>query len=265
MVNKHLLLTIQGTVAGSALVSEGWQVGIRNLLTWGGGGIPDVGDLPSDWEPVAATINRDETDWTITGNWSVDGPLTNTFSADDWLNDQVAPALYDWMVGTKQSVNVRITRLNVYPIGSPTGKAVPAPPYLAGSPVTLEFKTPYGAGTVSDSLPLQNSIVCSHRSAQVGRRGRGRIYLPPTGPSIISNSLIGATACQTIADAHAAFLEAISLPGGATDPLTRPIVTGGNFTQYAVVQSVEVDNVMDTQRRRRKQLVPTVYSASTSY
>lgn len=260
---KHLLLTIGGFTAGTGLENEVWQVGVRWNLTWGPIAPPQVGPINDTWDPEAATINRDETDWTITGNWSIGGPSGAQFSADDWLNDQVAPAMYDWMVGTKQSTACRITTINVYPIGAPTGRSVPAPPYVAGSPVSLVYKTPYGAGSTSGLLPLQNSIVCSHRSAQVGRRGRGRIFLPPSGSSIITNGLINATACQDIADAHAAFLAACSLPGGTgLTARTIPIVTGGNFTEYGQILAVQVGNVMDTQRRRRKALVETVYSAS---
>jgi hypothetical protein len=262
---KHLLLTIQGTVAGTGLEEETWQCGIRWALNWGDGSVAPAGTLNNNWNPVAAVIGRDETDWTITGNWSVDGPLVDTFSADDWLNDQVAPALYDWMVGTKQSGNVRINALSVYPIGAPSGRSVPAAPYTTGSPVTLQYKSPYGAGTSTGLLPLQCSIVCSHRTAQVGRAGRGRIFLPPTGTSTTSNGLIGATACQDIADAHAAFLEACVPPGGLSDLELRPIVTGGNWTKYAVINAVEVGNVVDTQRRRRKSIQETRYSASTTY
>lgn len=260
---KHLLLTINGYNAGTALQGETWQCGIRFLLDFGLSEPAPIGTLPDDWNPTAVTINRDETDWTITGNWYADGPLTASFQADDWLNDQVAPAMYDWMVGTKQSSNCRITSLNVYPIGAPSGRSLPAPPYSSGSPVTLTWKTPYGAGTTSGVLPLQCSIVASHRSAQVGRRGRGRIYLPPTGSAVITDGVLSGTNPQTVANAHAAMLEAVcDIPA---TPRLRPIVTGKPWSSYAVIQSVEVGNVIDTQQRRRRSLVETRASSSVSY
>lgn len=261
---KHLLLTINGHTTGTGLEAETWQCGLRLALTFAAPFEP-VATLPDYWDPVAATISRDETDWTIEGNWTVNGPLTATFAPDDWLNDQVAPALYYWMVGTKQTGNSRIDSASVYPIGAPSGHAIPAPPFSGGSPVTLSYKTPLGAGTSTGLLPLQCSMVASHRTAQTGRAGRGRMYLPPTGSSELSNGLVGATACQAIADAQAAFLEALCDLGTGVDPNLRPIVTGGNFTKGAVINSVIVDNVVDTQRRRRKSIASTEYSASTSY
>lgn len=262
---KHILLTIGGSYTGD-VSTETWQCGIRFLLTWGTiGTTPLIGDLPTDWNPVAATINRDETDWTIVGNWSVDGPLTSTFSADDWLNDQVAPAIYDWIPEIKASNALTVETLKVYPIIGPSGKADPAAPYATGSPVVLTWKTPLGAGTTTGLLPLQNSIVASHRTTQIGRRGRGRVFLPPTGPASVSFGRLASGVANAIASGHADFLATVSLDGGATDPLLRPIVTGAPWNRYAVVTTVEVDDVMDTQRRRRRSLVPNKESVSVGY
>lgn len=260
---KHLLLTITGKYDDPTLSEEIWQTGVRCILDLGGS-VEPIGTLPNNWEPVAATIARDETDWTIDGNWTIDGVGALGFAADDWLNDQVAPAIGTWIADTKASNAVQVTDLNVYPIGAPSGRSVPAPPYTSGSPVHLQWKTPLGAGTVSGMLPLQNSVVASHRTSQIGRRGRGRMFLPPTGPSSVSYARLTDTARDAIAAGHAAFLEAISDIGGVSQTL-RPIVTGAPWTQYAVVGTVVVDDVMDTQRRRRNKLTPDAASVTVSY
>jgi hypothetical protein len=65
---------------------------------------------------------------------------------------------------------------------------------------------------------------------------------------------------------HGALLEGISIGSGV--PATwnvRPIVTGSPWGNYAVVNSVQVGDVMDTQRRRRRQLVEARAAYSPSY
>lgn len=44
-----------------------------------------------------------------------------------------------------------------------------------------------------------------------------------------------------------------------------PIVTGGAWTDYALINQVQVGNVVDTQRRRRNKLVEARAVASVSY
>lgn len=262
---KHLLLTFGGDYTDSANVGEIWQNSLRCTLVFGG--TDPVGTLPNNWEPVAADINRTETHWTITGNWTVDGPLTAGFAPDDWLNDQVAPALDTWLGQSGISDNIRLLWAKVFPIGS-NGNAVPAPPYSQGSPILLEWTSAYPLGDDGGNmLPLQNALVISHRSAQTGRKGRGRMFR--AGMSVNSNDANGAvpsTIQGYLLSAQVAFLEAVSLAStGPEDPELRPAIIGAPWTSYGTINQVRVGNRMDTQRRRRDQVEETYSSASPSY
>jgi len=63
-----------------------------------------------------------------------------------------------------------------------------------------------------------------------------------------------------------AFLEGIAVTGGVGhSEWALPIVTGKPYDNYAVVTSVQVGDVMDTQRRRRRQLVESYHSEDVSY
>jgi len=263
---KHLLLTIQGDSNTPDLSSEVWQVGLRLALNFGP--IDDIATLPNDWEPVATTINRVESSWTITGNWKAgkSPSFLTFFNPDDYLNDQVAPAVAAWMADNKSSNQMTVRQMALYPIGAPSGRAVPAPPYSSGTPCLLTMTDVSIAGTVSGLLPLQNSIVASHRTSQIGRAGRGRMYLPPTGPSSVSNGRLTSAVVSDVLDAQVALLQALDLdPVLSTDPHVRPIVTGGNWTKYSVINQVRVGDIMDTQQRRRRQLLETVSSAAVTY
>lgn len=261
---KHLRLQIAGDYVPNTLPGEIWETTLRLGLNFGS--IDDIGSLTSAWDPSAATIARTESDWTITGNWTVHVGFDN-FAPDDYLNDQVAPAVIDWMAALNLSNQVRVRTLKLMPCDSPNGAGVPAPPYATGSPCTLEWTSSYPTGGASGTqLPPQNSVVVSHRGAQVGARGRGRMFLPTITSSALSGAKLAATPQGEIRDAHIAFLEALALsPLSPTAAHVRPIITGKPFTEYSVINQVRVGNVVDTQRRRRNALTETYVSDSVSY
>lgn len=260
---KHLYLTIQGHCTTPGLTNEVWQTGVRLALVFGS--VDDIGTLPNSWNPIAHTINRVETNWTISGNWLAHQGSID-FDPGDYLNDQVAPAVQVWMQANRASNQIRVDQLALYPIGAPLGRAVPAPPYASGTPCLLSLTAPVMDGVTSGLLPLQNTVVASHRTSQIGRPGRGRMFLPPTGSSTAVNGLLTDSNRDAIAAAHRDFLEALAFDGPTpTDPSVRPIVTGGNFTQYAVINQVRVGNVMDTQQRRRRQLIETFANETVTY
>jgi hypothetical protein len=66
--------------------------------------------------------------------------------------------------------------------------------------------------------------------------------------------------------AQVTLLEALALAGDpVTGPNVQPIVTGGAFTNYAVISQVRVGNIFDTQNRRKRQLPETYVSDTVSY
>lgn len=262
---KHLLLTIEGGYTDGALAAERWQTGLRLGLVFGA--VDDIGTLPSNWDPAAHTISRTEATWTITGNWRVNGPSGAVFNPDDYLNDQAAPAVIDWAAFTNQSTAVRVDTLKLAPISAPLGREVPAPPFAVGSPCLLTWTSANPTGGDGGSLlPLQDSVVVSHYTSQLGRRGRGRMFLPPSSSSSISGGRLTTTARDHIRDGAVAFLEALALsPVGAGAAHVRPIVTGKPFVNYSVIDQVLVGRVIDTQRRRRRSLDEQKSSAPVTY
>lgn len=266
MANEtHLLLNLRGDYVDTDLSAETWQCGIR----WRGSntGADTIGTLPDDFAPAAATINRDETNWTITGNWLYQGPAAFHISVDDWLNDQVAPAAATMIGNARFSNQVRLLRLDVYPIGT-NGRAVPAPPYASGTPVSLVWKSgsePKGSGSAS-VLPLQISCVNSFRTAQIGRVGRGRIYLPPfTTASLTADGHFASSLPADVAGFVSTFLTSATIDSSVTSTYVSPIVTGAPWTKYAVINACRVGDVPDTQRRRRRQLDETYSSVAVPH
>lgn len=253
----NVLLNVIGSYTDAALSTEAWQFGCRFRVS--NTEADAVGLLPTDFQPTAANIDRTETSWTIKGNWSLSGPATAVFHVDDWLNDQVAPALATFLADGKFSAFAQVNELKAYPIGSPDGKAIPAPPYAQGTPITLAYTGTLPHGTSGGLMPLQCASVVSLRTGNTGRRGRGRFYIPAPNLSLLStNGLVGSSTVSAMSAAAEAFLAGCQVALTVPNTLyVQPIVTGSPFLNYGTVSSVVVDNVVDTQRRRTKSLIRT--------
>lgn len=259
----HLYVVVQGRYKATAtnLAEEAFQTGYRFIATTADP--PDsIGELPSDSAvyPVSANHNRDETNWTISGNWNLEMGVTDLDPAD-WLNDQLAPAWVTFFGTARFSSTAYIETIKVYPINA-NGRVEPAPPFSTGTPCTLTFKseTSCDGGGGAGLFPPQIAVVASLRTEQIGPSSRGRMFLPaiPTG-DIANFGQYGTTNAGTMATAAGAMLEASQLTGGAGEPWCLPAVIPGNWATYALVKQVRVGSVFDTQRRRRNQL-PEVYS-----
>jgi hypothetical protein len=264
---KHLYLTFYGRYSEATLDTETWQTGIRLALVFGT--VDDVGTLPNNWEPVATSHDEADDNWTLSGNWSVDGPLAQTFDPASYMVDYGIPTAKAWINQNTIHENAYLTGLKLFPIGT-DGRAVPAVPYAQGSPieVVMTDATDHGGGS-GTAMPLQLSAVVSNRTLQTGRAGRGRNYIP--GPMVnalasSTNPHISTTYAGYYLANHIATLEGLSYTGtGGSTAHVRPIVTGGGYNKYGMITSVRVGNVFDTQRRRRRSLQETVVSDTTDY
>lgn len=261
MSATNFLLTLNGSYrSGPAAGSEIWQTGVRLALGTGSGEPDMVGTLNSI-DIVAANIARTETDWTIDSNWTTEMGVSD-FDPGDFLNDQAGPAAAGLIASAAFASDVQIDSLKLYPINT-TGHVEPAPPYAQGSPAVLEWTSATGrSGTGSQGLPPQCSVVASLRTQQTGRKGRGRMYLPPCPVSYMSNLVIGSANVSTISTLVKTFLEGLRVSAGVGGVWCWPIVTGAPYAKYAAVSRLVVDNVVDTQQRRRRAIPVTATSTA---
>lgn len=115
--------------------------------------------------------------------------------------------------------------------------------------------------------PPEVSCCLSWQTPQPGRRGRGRIYMPPAGTGEISTfGFVGSAHVSGLVTAGQTLLAALaveSIDSSATH--VRPIVTGSPWTHYGVIQSVRVGHVWDAQRRRRRSELEAYASGDVTY
>lgn len=98
-------------------------------------------------------------------------------------------------------------------------------------------------------LPFQIAPVVSFRTAAANRTGRGRIYTPsPAVDQIVGSKLVTA-ARQDLLDGAVDMLRALRTAG------LTPVLYGRTDHQTQEILSVDVGDVVDTQRRRRNKLI----------
>ena len=102
------------------------------------------------------------------------------------------------------------------------------------------------------------AIVATLLTGRAGRSYRGRVYIPGTGATDASGNFTSALATG-LATSVANFLSKAatrSLNGG----VFIPSVTSATRLENTPITRVRVDNVNDTQRRRRDKVIATASS-----
>lgn len=113
-------------------------------------------------------------------------------------------------------------------------------------------------GTASaDMLPFQCSVAYSTRTSLPTRSGRGRGFLPPFSLDTAVGGLFTSTGQSQVALAVKAMIDHINADTSRGVVVYHKASNDGDF-----IESVDVGNVFDTQRRRRNQITETRVSAS---
>lgn len=117
------------------------------------------------------------------------------------------------------------------------------------------------AGSSSTALPFQSSAVISLRTATAGASGRGRLYWPATGAPLGTGTLriLPATVTSALAGAKT-YLSGIQAAIDVTLDGVGLAVWSRKVPELYNVNTIQMGDIVDTQRRRRDQTVET-YSA----
>jgi len=111
-----------------------------------------------------------------------------------------------------------------------------------------------GSAAAGSALPSEVALVLSQRTALVARRGR--MYLPPLTSGVLTTQGRLATAQRDIwADAFQDYCQSLLAAVPSVTPVVWKRPVGGAGGASAVVTSIDVGDVFDSQRRRRNKLV----------
>ena len=112
------------------------------------------------------------------------------------------------------------------------------------------------AGSASSASSLQTSMVASLRTTHPGPSGRGRLYWPATGiPLQLSTYRPTSANMNTYALGVKTYLSAIQAAVDVTLDGVALAVWSRKDLELYVVNSIQLGDILDTQRRRRDNLV----------
>lgn len=248
-----------GTWTTGPWVGEAAQFGLR-LCPVAKVGAPDPGTMftPQETGDVAQDQGfQTGTHGTLTKTWTARiGPLGSTENWDA-----------DWQIGVAEDVWTFLDTLKSYFsssfrwAGVKMG-AVAGTGRIVQNSSVYTFTTPL-AGTGSSSLPPQLALAITMRANILGRRGRGRIYLPAlTQSTIASDGTVRTDLATNARTAMKALIDGIQdVP---VTNLNMPIVSVMSAGSAHPVRPSEVrtGNRMDTIQSRRRQVAEAYTSTN---
>jgi hypothetical protein len=136
-------------------------------------------------------------------------------------------------------------------VGGIDASVVDALNALTGKNDSQQTTTEALVGTnVNAPLPPQDAVVVSLRTAKATKAGRGRFFLPPYAENEVGNGLLATLAAQQTSVAAQKMIQSLNGAGYQVQVFHRKTITAD------AVVSVDVGNVVGTQRRRRRKLIP---------
>jgi len=242
---------------------ETWQCGLRLYVHYGSSFPGDHGDFGGE-DLIETSVSRTETDWDIVSSFKV-GFLTNVFNVDDYLNDQAAPA-WAALINDCASVHVQLDSIKASPI-------LDSGDVWEDRTAELTWTAAFPIGSLSgDMLPTSISSLLSVKTGLVGRRGRGRLFLPPAGKTQLdADGRMTSTAQTNLVGFGQTFFPDVAYKSPAYPGWSAvPIVAGkgpgsATFDHWGRIDSVNVNNVFSDQRRRKRQAVASRVAGGVSY
>lgn len=164
------------------------------------------------------------------------GPLWGTFHAS---------------VNAQLSALVGFARVDTYAIGT-DGKATAQGTFTPITPVV-------GSGGVS--LPNQCTMVMSLRTGRPGRAFRGRMYLPTLaiGDGLGADGRVQIGRVEDLADQFKVFVDAVNTLTVDGADVRAVVASGVGLGANTLITTISAGRVIDTQRRRRNELVEEPY------
>ena len=121
---------------------------------------------------------------------------------------------------------------------------------VSGGQLTGAESTRADAGTsTATCLPFQCAPVVTLRTSTLSRAGRGRFYAPSLAVDQVAAGRMTTAARDTLADAAEDLIQGLTAGGGNVVIYHRGLGT------TTTVTSLDVGDVIDTQRRRRNKLI----------
>jgi len=255
---QHVYLTAHGSFTTGPWVGESAQFGIRlasvGVLNTPAKGttfvLPIHGPVTVDQGQTAGTNGLLSRTWTARR-----GPVPSSENFDDAWQIDCAEDMRAFLYALRayQAQSFSWSSVKLAPIGA-DGKTI-------GTSAVYALTVPI-AGTQSNLLPPQVAMAITLRANILGRRGRGRIYLPALGQTDLDASGIVATATATaVRGAFVTLINALQNLPGVPQVVPLVVVMSAGSVDGVRPTEVRTGQRFDTIRSRRAQ-VPETYTTT---
>jgi hypothetical protein len=243
----HLYVTAHGHYPSGRWAGETAQVGFR-FSTWSN--LNENGPLvtlPDHGAVSLQTGDRDINGYTVTKTFGLPSLAITPGQDDDVLDDLVVDfATFLAQLNAYQAMPFQWDSFKVAPVELGTGK------YLAGASIWTRNSPQIPSN--SNALPPECAIAVSFRAPIVGRRGRGRMYIPALNVTAIkADGLVSANALNALSAGGQTLVTSLAnMPG--IDLQNSGLVIGSGASRIMVKPSeCRVGDHVDAQRRRQHQ------------
>lgn len=248
---QHVYLTAHGSWHTGPWNGEGAQFGLR-LCTAQTASAPTKGTVftpAANGDAVIDTGTQAGANGTLTKTWTARrGEVGSAENWDAGMQIDLAEDMRTFLNSVKafQSNAFRWTHVKVSPV-SAAGKAIQ-------SSSVYTFTAPLVGGNAT-TLPPQVAMALSLRADIIGRRGRGRIYLPALYNGVLDASgIIDTTAATNLRNVFKTLVDALqNLPGTPDFIPIVSILSPGQATAVRPSQ-IRTGNRLDTIQSRRRQV-----------
>lgn len=257
----HIYVTAHGEWTTPNWIGEKAQIGLR-LVAAEGAAEPEKGTTftpMSNGDVVFDGGTQAGTNGTLTRTWKARlGPVASTDNADAVMQADLGDDMWTFLnaIKTYQASVFRWTHVKIAPILAGGTYGAPSAIY--------QFTNPIVGGFASTPLPPEVALAISLRAPVIGRRGRGRFYLPALTPNALASAdgtVLPATATG-IRDMTSTLITNLQDKPGVEDYGPLVAVLSANSNTAVRPSQVRVGNHWDVQRRRQHQ-VPETYVSAT--
>lgn len=250
----HVYLTAHGSFNSGSWLGESAQIGLRLPYAPVVGG-PDKGSIFTplvNGDLAADSGSTAGTNGTLSRTWTARvGPTGSGQNCDAGAQIDLAEDFRTFLaaIATHQSNTFSWKQIKISGVAS--DGSVPFNSAL------YQLTTPIVGGTANTLVP-QLAIAVSLRANLVGRRGRGRIYIPALGQGVQDSAGLIPSSTQTaLRTALKSLVDNLQNVTGTPDYI--PIVSVMSADSDTAVRPLEVrtGNRMDTMQSRRRQVAET--------
>lgn len=245
---SHLYLTAHGGWTSGPWAGEIAQIGLRLMpMATPGGSFTPMVTLERDIDVTPSFAQQDTTNTHAEVNWTGRSQGTPGATIGAQEQGQLAEAMYTFCSTIKgaQALQFRWTHVKlagIYPLNGEGKYATPASSFT--------FKTPV-APTLTNTMPPQDAICVSLRTNVVGRRGRGRVFIPgATVNALTADGLVASATRTLLANAMVNLVDSLENSTFGNDGSYRVVICSAGSTTGVIPREVRVGDEWDSQRSR---------------